>query len=213
MTAFKSSLLPICAAIVSLVALVAPTCAFRTVLSIHRTNKHHTTPMKRHGRPSVGIDTTALGLSTEEEMMNQVFMEEHFRQGYEPSRESDKSASFSNPVRRGDPLIGLLTRIDEPTPANVPTVQVPLFGEIPADGNLALLVPVAVISILGFIMSIVVAFNSRDAIVQELSNVELPKMEYTPTVVEEGKCRGLCSSQDEDLDGLRNFMESIAGKD
>jgi hypothetical protein len=184
--------------------------------------KHHATPMMRRdcaaarggrGRPSVGIATTALGLSSEEEMMNQVFMEEQFRQGYEPSRGSDRSASAVNPARRGDPLIGLLTRIDEPTPENVPTVRVPLFGEIPADGNLALLVPAAVISILGFIMSIVVAFNSRDVIVQELSSVELPKMEYTPTVVEEGKCRGLCSSQDEDLDGLRNFMESITGKD
>lgn len=184
------SLLSLCVAIVSLGTLTAPTCAFRAAPSIQM--KKHATPMRHdcaaaRRRPPVGTTTTALDLTPEEEMMNR-------------------------PVRRVDPLIGLLTRIDEPTPANVPTVQVPLFGEIPADGNLALLVPAAAISILGFLFSIVVAFNARDSIAQELSSVELPKMQYTPTVVDEGKCRGLCSSQDEDLDGLRNFMESISGK-
>ena len=112
---------------------------------------------------------------------------------------------------RMDPLIASLTR-DDSDSANVPTRQVPLFGEVPADDNLALLVPAATIAILGFLLSIVVAFNSRDAIAQSLSSVELSKMEYTPTVVEEGKCRGLCSSQEGDLDGLRNFMESINKK-
>lgn len=111
-----------------------------------------------------------------------------------------------------DPLIASLTRIDEPTPANVPMRSVPLFGEVPADGNLALLLPAAGIAVLGFLFSIVVAFNARDEIVSELSKVELPKMEYTPTKVEEGKCRGLCSSQEDDLDGLRNFMEGISRK-
>eukprot|EP00574_Skeletonema_japonicum_P004072 CAMPEP_0201727018 /NCGR_PEP_ID=MMETSP0593-20130828/10584_1 /ASSEMBLY_ACC=CAM_ASM_000672 /TAXON_ID=267983 /ORGANISM="Skeletonema japonicum, Strain CCMP2506" /LENGTH=215 /DNA_ID=CAMNT_0048218627 /DNA_START=81 /DNA_END=728 /DNA_ORIENTATION=- len=112
-----------------------------------------------------------------------------------------------------DPLIASLTRIDEPTPSNVPMRSVPLFGEVPADGNLALLVPAAGIAILGFIFSIVVAFNARDELVSELNRVELPKMEYKPTVVVEGQCRGLCSNQDDDVDGLRNFMESISRKE
>mmetsp|Transcript_18443 Transcript_18443/g.31195 ORF Transcript_18443/g.31195 Transcript_18443/m.31195 type:complete len:210 (-) Transcript_18443:207-836(-) len=111
-----------------------------------------------------------------------------------------------------DPLIASLTRIDEPTPSNVPMRSVPLFGEVPADGNLALLVPAAGIAVLGFIFSIVVAFNARDELVSEFNKVELPKMEYKPTVVVEGKCRGLCSNQDDDVDGLRNFMESISKK-
>lgn len=71
----------------------------------------------------------------------------------------------------------------------------------------------AAISVLGFIFSIVVAFNSRDAIGREFSRMEIPEMKYTPTVVEEGKCRGICSSQAEDFEGLRNFMESISRKD
>ena len=88
-----------------------------------------------------------------------------------------------------------LTHINEPTPMNIPTVQVPLFGEIPVDGNLVLLIPVANISVLGSIFSIVVTSNSRDSIIQEMSKLELMKMEYTPTVVDEGKCQGLCSNQ------------------
>jgi len=111
-----------------------------------------------------------------------------------------------------DPLIASLTRIDDSTPQNVPTKSVPLFGEV-SDDNLKVLLPVAAISVLGFIFSIVVAFNSRDAIGREFSRMEIPEMKYTPTVIEEGKCRGLCSNQQEDFEGLRNFMESISRKD
>ncbi len=209
---FMRSFLPLCMAIVSLGPLGATTCAFQAAPSIqvkkHATPMHHDRAAARR-RPHVGTITTALYLQSDEEMMNRVLMEEQFRQGLVPPRESDQAT----PVRRVDPLIGLMTRIDEPTAVNVPTVQVPLFGEIPVDGNLALLIPAAAISILGLLFSIVVAFNARESIAQELSSVVLPKMQYTPTVVDEGKCRGLCSSQDEDLDGLRNFMESITGKD
>ena len=125
------SLLPLCVAIVSLGTLAAPTFAFRAASSTQI--KKHGTPMRHdcaaaRRRPPVGTTTTALDLTSEEEMMNRVLMEEQFRQGLVPPRESDQAT----PVRRVDPLIGLLTRIDEPTPANVPTVQVPLFGEISA---------------------------------------------------------------------------------
>ncbi len=122
---------------------------------------------------------------------------------------SSQLPPISQKKRTIDPLVASLTRIDEPTPNNVPIVQTPLLGEIPADGNLALLAPAAGIAILGFIFSIVVAFNSKDAFVEELSAIELPKMEYTPTVVEDGKCRGLCADQEKDLEGLRGFMDSL----
>ena len=128
-------------------------------------------------------------------------------QNEQVEREQMDKLEASQP--RVDPLIASLTRIDEPVPDNVPMVQAPLIGEIPADGSLALLVPAAAISVLGFIFSIVVAFNSRDEIVREVGQVKIPEMKYTPTVVEEGKCRGLCSSQEQDLDGLRNFMEGL----
>jgi hypothetical protein len=129
----------------------------------------------------------------------------------EETRQESYIPTASQPQRQTlDPLVASLTRVDEMPSRNTPTANVPLLGEIPADGNLALLAPAAAIAVLGFIFSIVVAFNARDAIVQELSQVQLPKMEYTPAVVEEGVCRGLCSSQENDLEGLRGFMEGLA---
>ncbi|KAL3785051.1 hypothetical protein ACHAWO_006826 [Cyclotella atomus] len=109
-----------------------------------------------------------------------------------------------------DPLVASLTRVDDVSAPNTPTKNIPFLGEIPEDGNLLLLAPAAAIAVLGFIFSIVVAFNARDSVVEALSAVEIPKMEYTPTVVEEGVCRGLCSSQETDLDGLRSFMQGLA---
>lgn len=164
----------------------------------------------------VGVTASSISSST-------LFSSEESPEGYESEfnlDEDDSSATASSIPRQPaatsqkklDPLIASLTRIDEPTPANVPMRSVPLFGEVPADGNLALLIPAAGIAILGFIFSIVVAFNARDELVSEFSKVKVPKMEYTPTVVEEGKCRGLCSSQEEDVDSLRNFMEGISKK-
>ena len=79
---------------------------------------------------------------------------------------------------------------------NVSTVQVPLFGGIPVDGNLVLLIPVANISDLVFSFSIlVVTFNVWDYIDQKMSKIEPMKMEYTPMVVNEGTFQGLCSNQ------------------
>ncbi|KAL3781218.1 hypothetical protein HJC23_003535 [Cyclotella cryptica] len=136
---------------------------------------------------------------------------ESYEEGVVQNQESAYDPPPAQPRRQTlDPLVASLTRIDDPIPSNTPTTNVPLIGEIPADGNLALFVPAAAIGVLGFIFSIVVAFNAKDAIVQELSQVELPKMEYTPTVVEEGVCRGLCSSQESDLEGLRGFMQNLA---
>ena len=213
-------LLPLYTAIASLGVLVSPTCAFRAASSARQilSPKCHDNCAPGRRRHTF-TTTTVLHLSSEEEMMNRALMEDQFRQGIIPRGGSEEQKMMSPTTTRApptnarmDPLIASLTR-DDSDSANVPTRQVPLFGDVPADGNLALLVPAAAIAILGFLLSIVVAFNSRDTIVQTLSSVELPKMEYIPTVIEEGKCRGLCSSQEEDLDGLRNFMESISKKD
>ena len=192
---------------VILSTLCAPICAFRAAPSIG-IKKVALIHKKIYTQVST---TTLLYNSQEDEMMEEVSKEVIFQQEVQSGIDNLQSLPENAPKQeRLDPLIASLTRIDEPTPANVPTRQVPLFGEVPADGNLALLVPAAAIGILGFIFSIVVAFTSRDSIVEELSKVEVPKMEYTPTKIEEGKCRGLCSSQDEDLDGLKNFMEGIS---
>lgn len=101
----------------------------------------------------------------------------------------------------------------DPEAIRGPTRNVPLFGEVPVDGGLVVLVPAAVIALLGFILSIVVAVNSSDELVAALSNVAddiaQTASQKTNMVYDEGVCRGICSSQEEDLQGLAKFMESL----
>jgi len=105
-----------------------------------------------------------------------------------------------------DPLMASLTRDNSDTSPDQPTQNVPFFGEIPADGTLLLLAPALVFGILGFVYSIVIAFNSSDQIVNSLTQTAVNKNNQ---VYDKNVCRGLCSSQQEDIEGLRNFMEAI----
>eukprot|EP00547_Thalassionema_nitzschioides_P002998 CAMPEP_0194205088 /NCGR_PEP_ID=MMETSP0156-20130528/4428_1 /TAXON_ID=33649 /ORGANISM="Thalassionema nitzschioides, Strain L26-B" /LENGTH=171 /DNA_ID=CAMNT_0038931261 /DNA_START=160 /DNA_END=675 /DNA_ORIENTATION=- len=119
------------------------------------------------------------------------------------------------PGKRLDPLLAALTR-DDQSGSNSETKNVPFFGEVSVDGGLVVLLPAAFIAVVGVISSFVVAFQSRDAIVSsimELSNgVSEASLSTTNQVPVDGTCRGLCSSQDEQLDAMRNFMQSISGK-
>jgi hypothetical protein len=105
-----------------------------------------------------------------------------------------------------------LTRVD-PSTADLPTKNVPLFGEVPVDGSLALLIPAAGIAVLGFILSIVIAVRSSDEIVGLLSQVsdDINSVAVTKSskVYDESVCRGICSSQQQDLEGLRGFMNGL----
>jgi hypothetical protein len=116
------------------------------------------------------------------------------------------------PPKRMDPLMATLTMSD-PSKANSPTKKVPFFGEVPIDGGLMLLVPAAVIAVLGLIFSVYVAANSQDALLQALSSVSndlaTTATQKTNMVYDESVCRGLCSTQEQDLEGLRGFMESF----
>lgn len=112
--------------------------------------------------------------------------------------------------RRLDPLVQSLTQMDEET-ANGPTQSVPFFGEIPADGSILVLAPVALIAVIGFILTIQIAFSSKDVWVSAIDelNAQLSKPPVKETVVL-NECRGLCSDQDAQLDGMRSFMQSLA---
>ena len=116
------------------------------------------------------------------------------------------------PPKRLDPLLASLTRVD-PATANAPTRNVPLLGEITVAGSMTVLLPAAAIGFLGFVFSIVVAVNSSDELVATLSQVpeqiEQQANEKVNRVYDPNVCRGLCSTQDQDLDGLRSFMESL----
>jgi hypothetical protein len=116
------------------------------------------------------------------------------------------------PPKRLDPLMASLTRID-PSSADVPTKNVPFFGEIPVDGSLALLIPAAGIAVIGFVLSIVIAVQSSDEIVGLLSQVSdditSAAVSKSSQVYDDSVCRGICSSQQQDLEGLKSFMEGF----
>lgn len=136
-----------------------------------------------------------------------------------PTPETDKLQQRANSFttapemsRPLDSLVASLTRI-EPGGGDVETIKVPLLGEIPLDGSILVLVPVTLIAILGFMMSINIALNSSDAIAQQIDQVTnvLSTPPSKKAIVEEG-CRGLCSDQIQQLDTMRSFMESLAPK-
>ena len=131
-----------------------------------------------------------------------------------PTRTPQKS--FTNEPKAPetiDPLIQSLTRNDVDS-TNSKKVKLPLLGEVPVDGSLLVLVPVAVIAIVGFIMSIQIGFQSKDAIVQQLDKINnvMSQPPVKKTVVPTSECRGLCSNQDEQLDYIRGFMEGVSKK-
>lgn len=101
----------------------------------------------------------------------------------------------------------------DPDTANGPTRNIPIFGEVPVDGSLVVLLPAALIGVLGVILSVVVAVQSTDLIVDSLNSIadDISQTATTKSsmVYDESVCRGLCSTQDEDLEGLKKFMESL----
>mmetsp|Transcript_12815 Transcript_12815/g.19866 ORF Transcript_12815/g.19866 Transcript_12815/m.19866 type:complete len:262 (+) Transcript_12815:122-907(+) len=126
-------------------------------------------------------------------------------------------ASGPPPVKpkRLDPLMASVTRMDPGTQEGK-TTNIPLLGEVPVDGGLTVLVPAALIAVVGFIMSINIIANSQDAIVNGLAQIseEANKaaIERTNKVPEDNVCRGLCSNQDESYEGLKSFMQSLSKK-
>eukprot|EP00978_Attheya_sp_CCMP212_P010207 scaffold24519_cov53-Attheya_sp.AAC.3 len=120
-------------------------------------------------------------------------------------------------AKRMDPLMASLTRDDSGSSGgDSKKMNVPLFGEVEVDGSLVVLAPAIVIGIVGFIMSINVALNSKDAISSSLSqyseSANNAAISRTNVVPGDGSCRGLCSSQESDLEGLRGFMTGISKK-
>lgn len=125
------------------------------------------------------------------------------------------STDSSPPVRQVDPLVAALTRNDAAPPTTAEkTINAPLLGEIPIDGSFVVLVPAAIFAVLGVLVGIVVAFNARDDfVVPSLTDVSdgINEAAYAKanTQVVDGVCRGICSAQEDDLDGLRTFMEGL----
>jgi len=153
--------------------------------------------------PSAGVSTSSL------------FSSEEYDEYGEPIEEAAAPQPPPPPppaTRNLDPLMASLTRSDAPT-GDVPTRNIPLLGEVPMDGSMMLVVPTAVIGMLGIVVSIVVALNSGDAIAEAINQAgtditqqasENVNKAYDPSI-----CRGLCAPSDGEVDGLRSFMESL----
>jgi len=128
-------------------------------------------------------------------------------------------SNYSPPPQRrsADPLVNFMTDPGSTLPvdedgATLETVDFPLIGEIPRDGTLLILAPAAVIGVLGFVMTFVVAFRAKDEIISLLEDVTLAPPPKAKVVKPASDCRGLCSSQDESLEYLRGVMGSLSKK-
>lgn len=120
-----------------------------------------------------------------------------------PPSSSSSSSSTSPPPKALDPLVRSLTRMDEET-MNAPTMNVPLWGELIVDKSLMVLLPAGTFAVLGLLLSINVALNSRDKFVDP--NPVLPPPVNNKVVKSDDGCRGLCS---QDTANLENFMKSL----
>ena len=117
------------------------------------------------------------------------------------------SAPTPAPVKRLDPLVASLTRNDR-TDSGAPTTQVPLLGQVELDQSLFIVLPVIAFAVIGFGMSAYVALNSGDAFVEAAQSVNDALTTPKP-LPDPDACRGLCSSQEQDLEGLRVFMDGL----
>jgi hypothetical protein len=110
----------------------------------------------------------------------------------------------ANP-KRIDPLMASLMRSTVETKA--PTRNLPILGEVVMDQSLFLIVPAVVFGFLGFVFSIYVAVNSQEAFTEALE--ANPYLQSAGSAPEGEGCRGICSSQQDDLDQLRVFMNGL----
>ena len=115
-----------------------------------------------------------------------------------------------------DPLVASLTRMDEET-LQAKRTNIPIWGELILDKSLMIFIPVTLFAVIGLGMSFYVALNSQDAIVDALfmdTTTAGGAPEYLRGVAEpvtDGSCRGLCGSQQENLESLRGFMSGLSG--
>jgi hypothetical protein len=131
----------------------------------------------------------------------------------------EESISTSTPSTRQtqsqlDPLFVAVTKMD-PQTQRADTISIPIWGELILDRSLFVLLPIGLFALGGILLSIYIFINSSDtfmnAIVEASMKQSIPTS--TSSMIENGNdCRGLCSSQTQDLEGLRIFMNRIGGK-
>ena len=126
------------------------------------------------------------------------------------NEEENNTSMNKKPAPFEPQLIPSVTAVDP----NIEETDNDTGGVIPRDGSLLLLIPSLVITVVGVVAAIGIALNSGDAISQaagEMKQGYVESFKPKPAVYEASEnCRGLCSNQEEDLDGLRTFMQKIS---
>eukprot|EP00518_Triparma_eleuthera_P016779 CAMPEP_0197560218 /NCGR_PEP_ID=MMETSP1320-20131121/22705_1 /TAXON_ID=91990 /ORGANISM="Bolidomonas sp., Strain RCC2347" /LENGTH=174 /DNA_ID=CAMNT_0043121743 /DNA_START=111 /DNA_END=632 /DNA_ORIENTATION=+ len=93
-------------------------------------------------------------------------------------------------------------------PAPTTNVKLPLLGTIEVDGSSLLVVPAAVIGVLGVLTSLFIGLTSTDSVERALEQLrEDEKAARSTKKVERKDCRGLCGSQEDDLSRKLGKME------
>lgn len=105
-----------------------------------------------------------------------------------------------------DPLVNMMTRPGGSSTTEK-TVNLPILGEVPDDDSLPVIIGSMAFGALGILLSIVVAFNSREEVFAKLSAVNPPPPKAVR--VDDGRCRGICSDQEGSLKDLGQLMESL----
>jgi hypothetical protein len=112
--------------------------------------------------------------------------------------------------KRLDPLLVSVTRNNDPNYDSTPKTNLPLLGEVTMDRSLFLIVPAALFTVLGVGASLLVLLSSGDAFVDAVQQTAAEASNMNPVAGD--TCRGLCSSQEQDLESLRSFMQGLSGK-
>lgn len=134
-------------------------------------------------------------------------------QQQQPSRSPPRSTS--RPATKTlDPLFIAVTRSDDDVEDGVrakKSISVPILGELILDKSLFILLPVSGFAVGGVLLSAYILFHSGDAMVDAIMDNAIQQSSTSsivPTNPGDG-CRGLCSSQQQDLEGLKAFMSGI----
>jgi hypothetical protein len=111
-----------------------------------------------------------------------------------------------------DPLFLAVTKMDRQT-ARARSIEIPIWGELILDRSLFVLLPIFVFAVGGVLLSVFVLVNSGDTFVDAIAENSFQQglAPSTSSMHEEG-CRGLCSSQAQDLEGLRTYMQRLGGR-
>ena len=118
-----------------------------------------------------------------------------------------------------DPLFVAVTRMDEVT-VSAKTVSVPLWGELILDRSLFVLLPLVAFAVGGILLSLYVLLNSGDAMIDAVKDNAVWQSTTTDmstsggitgdSSINSNACRGLCRSQEQDLEGLKAYMSKLA---